>query len=175
MATYTQQLTFPMNPCCKTPTQTDIMHSENVVSGMTNKVSGMTNVVSGGKRKQKGGSCDQVPSGAHFVYPCWATQQSGNAAEHAWNTRASEVNTQVSGFNIQTGAGIIQKKKATKGAAKKKVTTVPKYRKERPSPSSSATEFKVGTRRKGNDGNFYKVVINKEGVKRWQKIKPTKK
>lgn len=135
MSIYTQQLTFPMNPCCQQPNQ------------------------AGGKRKQKGGSCDQVPVAAHFVYPCWATQQSGTAAEHAWDTRTSTQTVQ------HAGAGAVKGKKAA----------VPKYRKERPSPSSSATEFKVGTRRKGNDGNFYKVVINKEGVKRWQKIKPAKK
>lgn len=132
MTTYTQQLKFPLSPCYQ-----DIFQ-ESWHSGGAKKTG----------KKQKGGSCHQVPAGAHIVLPCWATQQSGNAAEHSWNNRFD-----------QTGAG-----------AKK----TPKYRKERPSPSSSATEFKIGTRRKGNDGNFYKVVINKKGVKRWQKIKPTK-
>jgi len=41
----------------------------------------------------------------------------------------------------------------------------------RPSPSISATEFTVGTRRRGNDGTFYRVVENVNGVRRWQKIR----
>jgi hypothetical protein len=32
-------------------------------------------------------------------------------------------------------------------------------RESRPSPSDSATLFKVGERRQGNDGNIYKVII----------------
>lgn len=43
--------------------------------------------------------------------------------------------------------------------------------KKRPSPSTSATKFKLGTRKKGNDGNFWVIVNNKNGVKRWSKIK----
>ncbi len=39
----------------------------------------------------------------------------------------------------------------------------------RPSPSESATSFPVGTHRKGNDGNMYAIVENKNGVHRWQK------
>jgi len=42
-----------------------------------------------------------------------------------------------------------------------------KIRKE---PSSSATTFKLGTRRKGNDGNMWKVSKTQKGVKRWIKI-----
>lgn len=43
--------------------------------------------------------------------------------------------------------------------------------KERPSPSESATKFKVGSKKKGNDGNMWIVVENKNGVKRWSKLK----
>lgn len=41
----------------------------------------------------------------------------------------------------------------------------------RPSPSASATLFKVGTRKKGNDKGFWVVKITKSGIKRWNKIK----
>jgi len=40
----------------------------------------------------------------------------------------------------------------------------------RKGPSESATKFKVGTKKKGNDGNMWKIVENKKGTKRWQKI-----
>ena len=40
---------------------------------------------------------------------------------------------------------------------------------KRPSPSISATKFKVGTTKKGNDGNKWIVKENKKGVKRWVK------
>ena len=44
-------------------------------------------------------------------------------------------------------------------------------KKDRPSPSESATTFKVGTKKKGNDGNMWIIVENKNGVKRWSKLK----
>ena len=47
----------------------------------------------------------------------------------------------------------------------------PAKKKERPSPSESATKFKVGTKKKGNDGNMWIIVENKNGVKRWNKVK----
>lgn len=37
----------------------------------------------------------------------------------------------------------------------------------RPSPSESATLFDIGTVRVGNDGNKYRVVATKNGVRRW--------
>jgi hypothetical protein len=40
----------------------------------------------------------------------------------------------------------------------------------RKGPSESATKFKVGTIKKGNDNNMWKIVINKKGIQRWQKI-----
>lgn len=43
-------------------------------------------------------------------------------------------------------------------------------KKIRKGPSSSATIFKLGTRRKGNDGNMWKVSKTQKGVKRWIKI-----
>lgn len=45
----------------------------------------------------------------------------------------------------------------------------------RQSPTQSATKFKVGTRRKGNDGNMWKVVETRTGVQRWQKISSSRK
>ena len=36
-------------------------------------------------------------------------------------------------------------------------------------PEKSATLFSVGTKKKGNDGNMWVIVKNKNGVKRWQK------
>lgn len=42
--------------------------------------------------------------------------------------------------------------------------------KTRKGPFESATKFKVGTKKKGNDGNMWKIVENKNGIKRWKKI-----
>jgi len=39
--------------------------------------------------------------------------------------------------------------------------------KTRKGPSSSATKYSVGTKKKGNDGNMWKIVKNKNGTKRW--------
>jgi hypothetical protein len=44
-------------------------------------------------------------------------------------------------------------------------------KKVRPSPNESATKFKLGKKKKGNSGDMYVVVQNKNGVKRWKKIK----
>jgi hypothetical protein len=51
--------------------------------------------------------------------------------------------------------------------------------KTRTGPSSSATKFSIGTKKKGNDGNMWKIVQNKNKTKRWLQIsnvksKPTK-
>ena len=40
----------------------------------------------------------------------------------------------------------------------------------RKGPSKSATLFKEGTVKKGNDGNKWIIVTNKLGVRRWQKM-----
>lgn len=57
--------------------------------------------------------------------------------------------------------------KIWKPLAKKKIT---KKKKDRPSPSESATLYKVGKKKKGNDGNMYIVTVNKNNVKRWKKV-----
>ena len=44
-------------------------------------------------------------------------------------------------------------------------------KKDRPSPSESATKYEVGERKVGNDGNMWEIVVNKNGVKRWKKVK----
>lgn len=41
-------------------------------------------------------------------------------------------------------------------------------KKIRPSPKTSATLYKKGTKKTGNDGNIWKVVENINGVKRWK-------
>lgn len=46
--------------------------------------------------------------------------------------------------------------------------------KTRKGPSSSATKSRVGTKKKGNDGNMWKIVKNKNGTKRWLKISKNK-
>jgi hypothetical protein len=40
----------------------------------------------------------------------------------------------------------------------------------RKAPSASATLFKKGTMKKGNDGNKWMIVVDTRGVQRWQKI-----
>jgi len=45
-----------------------------------------------------------------------------------------------------------------------------KTKKVRKSPSESATKFSVGTIKKGNDGNMWKIVATAAGVHRWAKI-----
>lgn len=46
----------------------------------------------------------------------------------------------------------------------------PKKKSLRKGPSESATKLKVGTIKKGNDNNMWKIVVNKKGIQRWQKI-----
>ena len=46
--------------------------------------------------------------------------------------------------------------------------------KKRPSPSESATLYDIGTTKKGNDGNMWVIVENKNGIKRWKKISNNK-
>ena len=46
---------------------------------------------------------------------------------------------------------------------------------ERKSPTQSATLYKIGTKKKGNDGNIWIIVENKNNIKKWQLYKkPTK-
>jgi hypothetical protein len=47
------------------------------------------------------------------------------------------------------------------------MTTTLKIRK---GPCVSATKQLIGTKKKGNDGNMWKIVENKNGIKRWLKI-----
>ena len=60
--------------------------------------------------------------------------------------------------------------KPLKTKSKKHTSTV----KSRPSPSESATLFKLGTKKEGNDGNIWEIVKNINGVKRWKKISQKK-
>ena len=45
-----------------------------------------------------------------------------------------------------------------------------KDKKVRPSPSESATKFRIGSKRKGGDGNIWKVTKTKTGIRRWKRI-----
>ena len=42
--------------------------------------------------------------------------------------------------------------------------------KTRKSPDESATKFSVGTRKKGNDGNLWEIILTKNNVKRWKLV-----
>jgi hypothetical protein len=44
----------------------------------------------------------------------------------------------------------------------------------RKAPTESATLFKKGTTKKGNDGNRWTIVTNARGVQRWQKVQGAK-
>ena len=61
----------------------------------------------------------------------------------------------------------IKKDKIKENIIKRKTPVGAK--KDRPSPSESATLFKEGTKKKGNDGNMYIINLDKNGVKRWKK------
>lgn len=45
----------------------------------------------------------------------------------------------------------------------------------RKSPTASATLYKIGTKKTGNDGNTWIIVENKNGIKRWQLYKKSVK
>lgn len=41
---------------------------------------------------------------------------------------------------------------------------------ERPSPAVSATRYPIGYRKKGNDGNMYRIIRTSAGIHRWSKV-----
>ena len=45
----------------------------------------------------------------------------------------------------------------------------------RKGPSESATKFKKGTKKRGNNGNMWIIVTTSSGTQRWQKINVLKK
>ena len=45
----------------------------------------------------------------------------------------------------------------------------------RKGPEESATSFSIGFKKKGNDGNIWSIVKNKNGVKRWKKTHKKRK
>jgi hypothetical protein len=60
------------------------------------------------------------------------------------------------------------KRKSPKRAVRNRHSpSLDKKRSERPSPSASAAEKRIGTVQKGNDGRMYKVKSDKNGTKRW--------
>ena len=52
----------------------------------------------------------------------------------------------------------------------KKKKILSKKKKNRPSPSESATKFDVGKVKKGNDGQKWIIIKTKKGTKRWSKL-----
>ena len=52
----------------------------------------------------------------------------------------------------------------------RKAKKAKKLKKDRISPSESATLFSVGTEKKGNDGNTWIIAVNKKNIKRWKKL-----
>ena len=79
-----------------------------------------------------------------------------------FNPNGKSVESKKNGDRIMKN---IKKIKGQKGTPSSK-----KLKKDRPSPSESATLFNEGTSKKGNDGNMYIITINKNMVKRWKKI-----
>jgi len=63
-----------------------------------------------------------------------------------------------------------KKSPSKKSPSKKSPTNKPSKKNPRPSPSQSATLFKVGTKKKGNDGNIWQVKMNKNNINKWVKI-----
>ena len=45
----------------------------------------------------------------------------------------------------------------------------------RKAPKEKANNFDIGFQKEGGDGNMYEIVENKNGVKRWMKVKEEKK
>ena len=46
---------------------------------------------------------------------------------------------------------------------------------KRPSPSESATKYNLGFTKRGNDGNLWIIVEDKNGINRWKKMTIDKK
>lgn len=46
--------------------------------------------------------------------------------------------------------------------------------KKRKAPSNHAKEFTLGYKKKGNDGNMWVIIQNKNGAKRWKKVNSDK-
>ena len=64
----------------------------------------------------------------------------------------------------------LKSKSKLKSKVKSTVKVKLKLKKSRPSPSESATLYKIGEKKKGNDGNIYVVIETKNKVKRWKKL-----
>lgn len=69
----------------------------------------------------------------------------------------------------------IRKKKSGKASSRKKKSKEgsrksSRVKGDRPSPSQSATKYKIGTNKKGNDNNMWIIAVNKNGTHRWKKL-----
>lgn len=73
-------------------------------------------------------------------------------------------------INIKKCIKNIPKSTLKKDPLKGKVQSKKKLKKDRLSPSESAILYKIGKKKKGNDGNMYVVKSNKNGVHKWIKV-----
>ncbi len=71
---------------------------------------------------------------------------------------------------VKTAFSKVRKLKPVLKAKSASITKNIKSTKQRPSPSDSAALFAVGKKKKGNDGNMWVIVTNKNKIKRWQKV-----
>jgi hypothetical protein len=78
------------------------------------------------------------------------------------------LNYNIINFNKKENKVMKPSKKIIKKSIKKR--SKKSSNKNRPIPSQSATLFKVGTNKKGNDGNMWVIKKNKNGVNRWSKV-----
>lgn len=113
----------------------------------------------------------------------WEIVQTRNGVQRWKKQQIRSVNPTVEACITKKRDVVALAQPCTKHPNKTKKTRKPKCqsvhpnarRANRPSPSTSATLFKVGHRQLGNDGNTWKIVQNKNGVQRWQKVKPRSK
>lgn len=73
--------------------------------------------------------------------------------------------------NEERVIGNIKKLMKTKKQSVKSSDSKSSKRSKRPSPAESATKFRIGSKRKGGDGNLWIVKKTKSGVRRWQRLK----
>ena len=68
----------------------------------------------------------------------------------------------------------VKAKSAKKCPSGKKLSPTGKCIKDtrygRPSPTESAKSFKEGHKKRGGDGQMYRIVVTKNDTKRWQKV-----
>lgn len=73
--------------------------------------------------------------------------------------------------NEERVIGNIKKLMKAKKQSKKSLVSKDSKGSKRPSPTGSATKFRIGSKRRGGDGNLWIVKKTKSGVRRWQRLK----